>query len=102
MQLEPAEEPQELDLFRVVGGRPQLEDTDLLEELVPLLLPLLLHLGHPVVRFVGRACDRSPLAPRGGVAAPARCRVRGGDEGRVRLSQLLQLCALCRELLAEL
>ena len=31
MQLEPAEEPQELDLFRVVGGRPQLEDTDLLQ-----------------------------------------------------------------------
>jgi len=64
-------------------------------------LPLLLHLGHPVVRF-GRAFSCSLLAPRGGVAVPSRSRLRGGDEGRVRLSQLLQLYALCRELLAEL
>jgi hypothetical protein len=62
----------------------------------------LLHLGHPVVRFVGRAFRCSLLAPRGGVAVPARGRIRGSDEGRVGLSQLLQLYALRRELLAEL
>jgi hypothetical protein len=62
----------------------------------------LLQLGHPVVRSTSRGFNRSLLAPRGGVAVPARGRIRGGDEGRVGLSQLLQLYALCRELLAEL
>jgi hypothetical protein len=62
----------------------------------------LLHLGHPVVRFVGRAFNRSLLAPRGGVAVPARGRLRGSDEGRIGESQLLQLYALCLDLLAEL
>ena len=73
------------------------------ESEVPILpLPPTLAAARPSRRIVGRAFNRSVLAPRGGVAVPARCRLRGGEEGRCRQSQLLQLYALCLELLAEL